>query len=132
MSTLAAPGATPPANPAEPDPSAGPESPAQPAVVAKVPRFPELGGGTAHGDAASLDSLLDISVTITVELGRVTLPIGDVLKLGVGSVLPLDRSVSDPVDLVVQGVRFARGEVVVVDDHFAIRIKEIMEPKKRQ
>lgn len=132
MSTLAAPGATPPANLAEPDPSAGSESLAQPAVVAKMPRFPELGGRTEYAEASSLDSLLDINVTITVELGRVTLPIGDVLKLGVGSVLPLDRNVSDPVDLVVQGVRFARGEVVVVEDHFAIRIKEIMEPKKRQ
>ena len=109
-----------------------PQPPAeQPAVVAKVPSFPELGGGASGAGPSPLDNLLDISVTVTAELGRVTLPISEVLKLGVGSVLSLDRDVSEPVDLVVQGVRFARGEVVVVDDHFAIRIKEIVEPRKR-
>ena len=79
----------------------------------------------------TMDRLLDVSVTVTAELGRVTLSISDVLKLGIGSVLELDRAVSEPVDLMVQGVRLARGEVVVVDDRFAIRIKEIADPRKR-
>jgi flagellar motor switch protein FliN/FliY len=75
--------------------------------------------------------LLDVTVTVTAELGRVSLTIGDLLKLNTGSVLELDRLVAEPVELMVQGVRLARGEVVVVDDHFAIRIKEISEPKKK-
>lgn len=102
------------------------------AVVARMPDFPDLSGGPASQVSNSLDCLLDVTVTITAELGRTMMPIGEVLKLGVGSVLALDRSVAEPVDLVVQGVRLARGEVVVVGDHFGIRIKEIMEPKKRQ
>ena len=67
---------------------------------------------------------------MAAELGRVTLTIGEVLKLGVGSVLELHRSITEPVDLMVQGVRLARGEVVVVDDRFAIRVREISEPKR--
>ena len=113
-------------------PSAGATPmPQQPDVVAKVAAFAELSGGVGEGGAASLDRLLDVTVSVTAELGRAQLSIGEVLKLNVGSILELDRPVSEPVDLMVQGVRLARGEVVVVDDCFAIRIKEIAEPKKR-
>jgi flagellar motor switch protein FliN/FliY len=100
------------------------------AVVARGAEFAELQPSAAAG-AGSLQSLLDVVVTVTAELGRISLPIADILKLAPGSVLSLDRLVSEPVDLMVQGVRLARGEVVVVDDHFAIRIKEIAEPKKK-
>jgi len=100
-------------------------------VVAKVADFAALTGTAGVASASSLDRLLDVAVTVTAELGRVTVSIGDILKLGVGSVLELDRPVSEPVDLMVQGVRLARGEVVVVEDRFAIRIKEISDPKKR-
>ena len=78
---------------------------------------------------APLDRLLD--ATVTDELGRVTLPISAVLNLNVNSVLELNRSVAQSVDLMVQGVPLAGGEVVVVNDCFAIRTKELMEPKKR-
>ena len=100
-------------------------------VAAKVPEFAELSGSSGSADPTSLDHLLDVNVTLTVELGRVVLPIGEVLKLGVGGVLELNRPVTEPVDLMAQGVRLARGEVVVVDDRFAVRIKEIIDPKKR-
>jgi flagellar motor switch protein FliN/FliY len=105
-----------------------------PEVVARVADFADLTAAAAPANPAGpapLDRLLDVSVTVTAELGRVTLAIGEVLKLGVGSVIELDRPLSEPVDLMVQGVRLARGEVVVVDDRFAIRIKEIADPKKR-
>ena len=71
-----------------------------------------------------------MTVSITAELGRATLAVGEVLKLGVGSVVRLDRTLAEPVDLFVQGVRLAQGEVVVVEDCFAIRIKEIVPSKK--
>lgn len=100
-------------------------------VVARVADFAELTAPTASGTPAPLDRLLDVTVAVTAELGRIALPISAVLNLNVNSVLELNRSVADPVDLMVQGVLLARGEVVVVNDCFAIRIKEIAEPKKR-
>ena len=100
-------------------------------VVARVAQFAELSGHAAEPAPGGLEGLEDVNVTVAAELGRVTLTIGEVLKLGVGSVLELQRSINEPVDLMVQGVRLARGEVVVVDDRFAVRIREISEPKKR-
>ena len=100
-------------------------------VVARVADFAELTAPATPGTPAPLDRLLNVTVTVTAELGRVTLPISSVLNLNVNSVLELNRSVSEPVDLMVQGVLLARGEVVVVNDCFAVRIKEIAEPKKR-
>jgi flagellar motor switch protein FliN/FliY len=100
-------------------------------VVARVAQFAELTENAGPPAPGGLDGLKDVSVTVAAELGRVTLTIGEVLKLGVGSVLELHRSINEPVDLMVQGVRLARGEVVVVDDRFAIRIREIAEPRKR-
>lgn len=103
----------------------------QPDVVARVADFAELPATNQNGASAPLERLLDVSVSVTAELGRATLAIADVLKLTAGSVVELDRAVSEPVSLMVQGVRLARGEVVIVNDHFAIRIKEIADPKKR-
>jgi flagellar motor switch protein FliN/FliY len=105
--------------------------PARPDVVARVADFAELTPPATPGAPAPLDRLLDVTVAVTAELGRVTLPISAVLNLNVNSVLELNRSVSEPVDLMVQGVLLARGEVVVVNDCFAVRIKEIAETKKR-
>jgi flagellar motor switch protein FliN/FliY len=103
----------------------------QRAVEARIPDFTELVPQASAGGNGSLDNVLDVNCTVTAELGRLQLAIGEVLKLHLGSVLELDRLITDPVDVVVQGVRLARGEVVVVNDHFAIRIKEIVDPKKR-
>ena len=100
----------------------------EPGRIAETPEFPEF--AAKAGDAAgSLNHIYDVSVHVTAELGRVTVSIADILKLGVGAVVGLDRLVSDPIDLLVQGVPFARGDVVVVDDRFAIRIREILDPK---
>lgn len=101
-------------------------------VVAHPAEFVELAGTAYAADAASLDKVLDVSVRVTAELGRTEMEIGDVLHLGLGSVVKLDRSIFDPVDLLVQGKPFARGEVVVVEDRFAVRIKEIISPKKKK
>jgi flagellar motor switch protein FliN/FliY len=100
-------------------------------VVVQNVDFPELQSAPGEPGNAPLSSLLDVTVTVTAELGRVRLSIAELLKLNVGSVMELDRLVAEPVDLMVQDVRLARGEVVVVEDHFAIRIKEIVEPKKK-
>ncbi len=69
--------------------------------------------------------LLNVPLTVTVEVGRRTMRLREVLELGAGSVLALDRAATDPVDLLVNGKCVARGEIVAVDDCFAIRIAEL-------
>jgi flagellar motor switch protein FliN/FliY len=99
-------------------------------VVARLADFPQLESLAPGAATGSLSQLLDVAVCVTAELGRVSMSIGEILKLGPGSVVGLDRNVTEPVDLLVQGVPFARGEVVVIDNRFAIRIREIIDPKQ--
>lgn len=88
--------------------------------------FPNVSAAPLAGAArVPLQRFYDVSVDVSVELGRVTLPLGDLLKLGTGSVLELSRPLSEPVDVMAQGVRLARGDVVVVEDRYAVRITEI-------
>ncbi|MEE2641907.1 MAG: flagellar motor switch protein FliN [Planctomycetota bacterium] len=94
-------------------------------VSAHVPQFANLQDSSTQDQPSAMGRLYDVSVHVAAELGSVQIPIGDVLKLGEGSVLELNRTITEPIDLMAQGVRIARGEVVVIDDCFAIRIKEI-------
>lgn len=87
--------------------------------------------GAAGHREANLDALLDVPVNVTVEIGRVSLPIKELLSLGQGSVVPLDRLVGQPHDVLVNGTLIAQGEVVVVDDKFGIRFTEIVSPTER-
>ncbi len=91
--------------------------------------FPEVAANPQATATASLNTLMNVGVTVTAELGRISLPIASVLKLGQGSIVELNRTVSEPIDLLVQGIPFAKGEVVVVEDRFAFRIREIIDPK---
>ncbi len=100
-----------------------------PEVVARPPEFPQLEPKAAGGGASSLDSFRDVPITVTARLGHAVLPIGDILKLGPGAVVELEEAVSQPVELTVRGVPFATGEVVVVDGHFAVRIKTLLPPR---
>jgi flagellar motor switch protein FliN/FliY len=100
-----------------------------PSVVARVPDFPAVGPSANGAPLGNMSSLLDVTVTVTAEFGRVKLPISSLLKLAVGSVLEMDRGITEPVDLLVQGTLLARGEIVVVGDRFAIRLKELIDPK---
>ncbi|TRW45639.1 flagellar motor switch protein FliN [Georgenia yuyongxinii] len=96
--------------------------------------FREKGGVPAAGTgapAAPLPSgamrvLYDVEMTLTTEIGRTRLPVRDVLELTPGAVLELDRSAGSPADVMVNGRLVARGEVVVVDDEYAVRITEIV------
>ena len=82
-------------------------------------------------DAKNLDMLLDIDLKITVELGRTNLKFRDVLNLSNGSVVELSRQTSEPVDILVNGALLATGEVVVIDDHFAVRITKLLNRVER-
>lgn len=79
--------------------------------------------------AADLGRLVDVAVEVSVELGRSRVTLGEAMALGPGAVVPLDRTAGQPVDLLVNGQLVARGEVVVVDDVYGLRITEtITEP----
>jgi len=77
----------------------------------------------------NLDKLLDVPVEVTVELGRKNLDIKSVLMLGEGSIVELDKLAGETVDILVNGVIFAKGEVIVVDENFGVRITEIVNKK---
>lgn len=118
----------------QPELSATATSPGAPAeidvdeVLAHRAEFPSMEPQRVPHPGGSLSRFFDVTVTVSVELGRVTLPIGELVKLGKGSVIELDRDIDQPVDLMAQGVRLARGEVIVVNDRYAIRIDEIDGP----
>ena len=84
----------------------------------------------AADDAASspLQSLRDVVLDVRIELGRAELLIEEVLKLKQGSVVPLDKLAGDPVDILVNGRLIARGEVLVLNDNFCVRVAEILPP----
>jgi len=81
--------------------------------------------GSASGEE-NLDLLLDISMPVTVNLGKTDVPFRRLLQLGPGSVLQLDKTIGEPAELYVQDINFATGDIVVVDGSFAVRIKEIL------
>jgi flagellar motor switch protein FliN/FliY len=80
----------------------------------------------ADARPAELDRLRDVPVELAVEIGRTRMTIGEALALGPGSVVVLDRLADEPVDLLVNGTPIARGEVVVVDEEFGLRITDVV------
>lgn len=84
---------------------------------------------TDAGEAAfGLDQLSDVELDMRVELGRAELLIDEVMRLKEGSVVPLDKLAGDPVDILVNGRLIARGEVLVLNDNFCVRVAEILAP----
>ncbi|MCC7477667.1 flagellar motor switch protein FliN [bacterium] len=79
----------------------------------------------------NLDLLLDVPLTITVELGKTTVPIRQILEYGQGSLIALDKLAGEPIDLLVNGKYFARGEVVVIDENFGVRLTSILSASER-
>ena len=75
----------------------------------------------------NLDLLLNVSLQVTAELGKCKMNVRDILKLGTGSVVELDRLAGGPVDLLVNNKLVARGEVVAIDDKFGVRITELID-----
>ncbi len=102
------------------------EAAAQPANI-----FPRLAAGSAGEPAQDLDLILDIPVTLTVELGRTKIPIKHILQLAQGSVIELDALAGEPMDVLVNGCLIAQGEVVVVNEKFGIRLTDIVTPSER-
>jgi len=88
--------------------------------------FPDVSDTNPVASTGQFDIFLDVDAAVTVVLGKVEIPVRRLLQLGPGAVLELDKSIEAPVDLYLQETKFAEGDVVVVDDCFAIRIKQIM------
>ncbi|MCL6588489.1 MAG: flagellar motor switch protein FliN [Firmicutes bacterium] len=82
-------------------------------------------------EKGNLKLILDVPLEVTVELGSTRMRIKEILELGVGSVIELDKLASDPVDVYVNGKLIARGEVVVIDESFGIKITDIISPIDR-
>ena len=83
------------------------------------------------GETKSLDLILDIPLTVAVELGRSKMLINDLLQLGQGSVIELTKLVGEPLEVLVNQKLVARGEVVVVNEKFGVRLTDIVSPMER-
>lgn len=92
------------------------------ATAAATSQLQELTGGAIDGEPIGLDNLLNVPVRVTVQIGRTSMTLGDLVALGPGSLVPLDREAHEPADILVNGRIVARGEVVTIDNTYGVRI----------
>jgi len=93
--------------------------------------FDELTDSSMAGSDVNLDVVLDIPVNLSMEIGRTKISIRNLLQLNQGSVVELERLAGEPMDVLVNGTLIARGEVVVVNEKFGIRLTDIISPAER-
>ncbi|UCE68038.1 MAG: flagellar motor switch protein FliN [Candidatus Zixiibacteriota bacterium] len=99
--------------------------------IVKSKEFENFGKPELGGSNQKIDMLLDVTLPISIELGRTSMPIEDILNLGPGSVVELNRLAGEPVDLLVNDKLIARGEVVVVDENFGVRVTTMVSHEER-
>ncbi len=99
--------------------------------VVRPAQFASFANSADGGSMANIDLILDVQLRVTVELGRKLMSVRDILALGPGSVVELDKVAGEPVDVLVNDRLIATGEVVVADDNFGVRITDIVNPAKR-
>ena len=95
------------------------------------PEFSNLTGDGPSGPTHNMQMLMDVELEVQVELGRKKIKIQDVMSLGKGSVLELDKNAGEPLELYINDTKLAEGEVVVVEDHFGIKITQLISPNER-
>jgi flagellar motor switch protein FliN/FliY len=102
------------------------------ASVARA-HFNDLGpkGAAPAGQEMNLSVILDVAVTLSLEVGRARMAVRELLQLAPGAIVELDRAATEPLDVLVNGVRIARGEVVVVNDKFGIRLTDVVSATER-
>ena len=95
--------------------------------------FDELGenAGADSGQDINLDVVLNVDLDLALEVGRTTISVRNLLQLNQGSVVELDRLAGEPLDVLVNGTLIARGEVVVVNDKYGIRLTDVVSPAER-
>jgi flagellar motor switch protein FliN/FliY len=106
-----------------------PDSPAGDAEAFKLPSFQQV---MADAQVSSIELLRDVELNVKIELGRSRMLVEDVLKLSEGSVVELDKLAGDPVDVFVNDRLVARGEVLVLNDNFCVRVNEIVAAMKEE
>ena len=106
-----------------------PDSPMPANDTPAAAAFGDLGvAGTMTGNAP-IDRLLDLSLPVAVEFGRTHMTVQELLQLGRGSVIQLDRLAGEPIDIFVSERKLAEGEVVVIGEHFGVRITRLLQPQ---
>ena len=105
----------------------------KPSAKAKTAKFQELenDADSEPDGEVSMNSILDVPVVISMEIGRTHIPIRNLLQLNQGSVVELDRLAGEPMDVLVNGTLIAQGEVVVVNEKFGIRLTDVISPTDR-
>jgi flagellar motor switch protein FliN/FliY len=100
-------------------------------IQAKPAKLDTLHADASRGPDLNLDVILDVPVTIALEVGRARVPIRNLLQLNPGSVLELERGAGEPLDLYVNGTLIAHGEVVVINERFGVRLTDVVSPAER-
>jgi flagellar motor switch protein FliN/FliY len=88
-------------------------------------------GKSCNDGKCDMDLILDIPLDVTVELGKVKMPVNELLQLGQGSVIELSKQAGEPLDIYVNDKLVAKGEVVILDEKFGIRVSDIINPAER-
>jgi flagellar motor switch protein FliN len=103
------------------------------AAEARAAEFENLKpeGAPQTNNDVNMDVILDVPVTLSMEVGRMRIPIRNLLQLNQGSVIELDRAAGEPLDVFVNGTLVAHGEVVVVNEKFGIRLTDVISPAER-
>lgn len=109
----------------------GADEPGQDVRAAPMEEFTDDAGMGGSGEAPDIDVILDIPVTISMEVGNTQIPIRNLLQLNQGSVIELDRLAGEPLDVLVNGTLIAHGEVVMVNEKFGIRLTDVISPGER-
>ena len=99
------------------------------AVLVQANRLDELSPGKPAGDLVGLANLMDVPVKVTVEVGRTRMSLGELVKMGAGSLVVLDREAHEAADILVNGKIVARGEVVTIDGAYGVRVTSIVGPQ---
>ena len=94
-------------------------------------KFPNLMGGSASTEQGNIGLIMDVFMEMTVELGRTKKQIKEILGMGEGTIIELDKLAGEPVDILVNHKPIAKGEVVVIDENFGVRVTEILSPMER-
>lgn len=105
---------------------------AQPEAQVRPAEFSPLTRTSEPGPQPGMDLIMDVQVQVAVELGRASLHVKEILGLGPGSVVELDKHAGEPVEVVVNGRLLARGEVVLIDENFGVRVTEIVGKAERE
>lgn len=100
-------------------------------VAEAADRVANAAAGAAQRKPQTLDFILDVTLQVTVEVGRTRMTIQDLLQLGQGSVVELEKLAGEPLDIYINGKQVARGEAVIVNEKFGVRLTDIISPEDR-